>query len=176
MFVFSVKTSKTKLVAAACALALAATGAVCFFTRSEPVVKDSGISLLASNAQERAAFISQFGWEVSDDPTEVAEIIIPSEFDATYSDYNAVQLEQGLNLEPYKGLRAKRWTYDVLNYPGYEGRQGVVQINLLVYDGAVIGGDVCSLELGGFLQGFDFPEVRTTAQSAEQSSVPPAAN
>lgn len=169
MFVFSVKTSKAKLAAAACAVAVAVTGAVFFFTRSEPAVNNSGISLLASDAGERAAFISQFGWEVSDDPSEVAEIIIPSQFDDTYSDYNAVQIGQGLDLEPYKGLRAKRWTYDILNYTGYEGRQGVVQINLLVYDGMVIGGDVCSLELDGFLHGFARPE------PSAQSTVPPAA-
>lgn len=50
------------------------------------------------------------------------------------------------------------------NYPGYEGADGTVQANILVYEGAVIGGDVCSTELDGFMQGFDFP-TKTTAQS-----------
>jgi hypothetical protein len=61
----------------------------------------------------------------------------------------------------------KRWTYELKNYPGYESKPGVVQANLLIDHGVVIGGDVCSLELGGFLHGFDFPEhlapVTTTA-------------
>ena len=65
---------------------------------------------------------------------------------------------QGLDLEIYKGVRAKRWTYDVLNYPGLENMNGTVQVNLLIYEGRVIGGDVCSLEQGGFIHGFEIPE------------------
>ena len=67
-------------------------------------------------------------------------------------------------------MRAKRWTYDILNYPAYEGRSGVVQLNLLVYNGVVIGGDVCSLEKDGFIHGFDFPEEKVTETTAATTS------
>ena len=103
------------------------------------------------------AFLSQFGWDIEEDPVEVAEVIIPAEFDRGYEKYNEIQKAQNLDLTPYAGKRAKRWTYNIKNYPGYEGDSGTVQANILVYEGAVIGGDICSTELDGFMQGFDFP-------------------
>lgn len=155
MYIYSVKASKVKLVIFCAVLVIAAAAIALTLTKGEPASTDSGISHKAGSAAERLAFISQFGWEVSEDPKEVAEVIIPAEFDDIYTSYNEIQQEQELDLTPYKGLRAKRWTYEVLNYPGYEGKPGAVEINLLVYDGAVIGGDVCSLELNGFMHGFD---------------------
>ena len=44
---------------------------------------------------------------------------------------------QNLDLTPYAGKRAKRWTYNIKNYPGYEGDSGTVQANILVYEGDV---------------------------------------
>jgi hypothetical protein len=129
----------------------------------QETAKSAVIRLSASNAAERLAFLSQFGWEVSEDPIEVSEVIIPAEFDETYEKYNGVQKEQDMDLKPFAGSRVKRWTYEVLNYPGYENQPGVVQANLLVSDGKVVGGDVCSLELGGFLHGFDFPTDKVPA-------------
>lgn len=173
MFVYSVKSSKSKIVVLLCAVSLAVAALIFVLSRNgEPAVSNPGVNLKAESAAERVAFISQYGWEISEDPVEVAEVIIPAEFDEAYTQYNELQREQSFDLEPYKGLRAKRWTYEVLNFPGYEGRQGVIELNVLVYDGRVIGGDVCSLELGGFMQGFDFPEAQraTTTESAATES------
>ena len=161
VFVFSVKSSKLKIALTAFAAVLAAAAIVLLINRA---VKDNSISLKASNASERTAFLSQFGWEIEEDPVEVAEVIIPAEFDRGYEKYNEIQKAQNLDLTPYAGKRAKRWTYSIKNYPGYEGADGTVQANILVYEGAVIGGDVCSTELNGFMQGFDFP-TKTAAQS-----------
>ena len=46
------------------------------------------------------------------------------------------------------------WSYDILNYPGYENTEGIIRGNILVYEGTVIGGDICSNELGGFMHTF----------------------
>ncbi|MBR2893486.1 MAG: DUF4830 domain-containing protein, partial [Clostridia bacterium] len=46
------------------------------------------------------------------------------------------------------------WSYEIKNYPGYENTDGVIRGNILVYDGIVIGGDICSIELDGFMAGF----------------------
>lgn len=162
MFVFSVKSSKLKIALTAFAAVLAVAAVVILASREKPAVSDGTISLKASNAEERTAFLSQFGWEIDEDPAEVAEVLIPAEFDEVYEKYNAIQKEQELDLLPYAGKRAKRWTYNIKNYPGYEGRDGVVQANILVYEGAVIGGDVCSTELGGFMQGFYYPTKTVT--------------
>ena len=140
-------------------LVLFAAGAFWYFAHSgKPAANDGVISLKAGNAEERLAFISQFGWDVNEDPVAVEEVRIPEQFDEVYERYNAVQKGQDLDLSLYAGQRVKKWTYSVRNYPGYETQSGVVELNLLICDGCVIGGDVCSTEQGGFLHGFDRPE------------------
>lgn len=168
MFVYSVKTSKVKIVALLIAIA-AVVGAIAMTVTDgkEPVANDGAVNVKAENSAERAAFLSQYGWKISADPVEVSEVIIPEDFDAGYTEYAAMNKAQGFDLEPYKGMRAKRWTYEVLNYPNLENATGTVQANVLVYNGRVIGGDVCSLELGGFIHGFEIPEnnvPKTTSQ------------
>ena len=114
------------------------------------------MSIKASTHEERMAFISQYGWEVDEEPVEVQEVIIPSEFDDTYTAYNEIQKDQGFDLSVYAGMRAKRWTYIIKNYAGYENKD-CIRVNILVYDGLVIGGDVCSIELDGFMHTFQMP-------------------
>ena len=115
--------------------------------------KTGELSLKASTAEERIAFLSQYGWSVEEEPLEVKEIIIPAEFDDVYEKYNAIQKEQGFDLTAYCSKRVKKWTYKVTNYPNYEGSD-CIRATLLVFDGKVIGGDVCSVELDGFMHGF----------------------
>ena len=121
MFVYSVKTSKAKIAALVIAIiAIVIAIAMIMTGEKEPAANDSAVNYKAENSAERIAFISQFGWKISDDPVEISEVIIPEDFDAGYVEYAAMNKAQGLELEPYKGVRAKRWTYDVLNYPGLE--------------------------------------------------------
>lgn len=105
----------------------------------------------ASTNEERIKFLSSYGWETGTEALEIAEVIIPSEFDETYQRYNEIQKAQSLDLEKYKGKRVKRYTYEVTNYPGEIAN---IRANLLVYNGMIVGGDVCSVELGGFMHGF----------------------
>ena len=158
MFVYSVKTSKMKIAVLLAAVVIVAAGVVFVALRGEqPALNDGAISLKAGDAQQRVAFLSQFGWKITEDPIEVAEVIIPAEFDEVYTKYNELQKTQNFDLLPYSSMRVKRWTYEVLNYPGYENRSGVVQANLLIYDGVVIGGDICSADVSGFIHGFEKP-------------------
>lgn len=165
MFVYSVKTSKSKIVALVVAIIAIIAAIVMVAGKAEsPAATDSSVNLKAENAEQRAAFLSQFGWKFSPDPVEVTEIIIPSDFSTGYTEYAEMNKAAGFDLEPYKGMRAKRWTYDILNYPGYENKTGYVQANILVFDGRVIGGDICSLEQGGFMHSFALPEAPETTQ------------
>lgn len=161
MFVYTFRSSRLKwlLLIALCALAV---GAFLYFGGSSPASQNGAIVLRAGNAAERLAFISQFGWDVAEDPVQVTEILIPAEFDEVYEKYNEIQKKQDLDLSLYAGKRVKKWTYAVRNYPGYEGRADVIELNLLICDGLVIGGDVCSTELNGFMHGFDAPETGVT--------------
>ncbi len=161
MFVLSIKSEKLKVVAAICLVLLfTVIGGIVYVSKTEakPVSNIGGIVMKASDADERADFFSQFGWEINEDPTEVKEVIIPEEFDETYEAYNEIQKAQGLDLEPYKGVRVKSWSYEIKNYPEYENSDGLIQGNILVYDGIVIGGDVCNTELNGFMHGFSIPD------------------
>ena len=168
MFYVSVKSSSLKTVALIAAVAIFATiGGVYAVKKSKsaPVASMNGIVYKAGTAEERLSFLSQFGWEVEEEPAEVKEVVIPEEFDDVYNQYNVIQKEQKLDLEKYKGARVKCWSYNVKNYPGYENSDGVIRANMLVLDGVVIGGDISSTELSGFMHTFDFPQDKTQEKS-----------
>lgn len=144
---------------------------------------DSGKSAMAEDApfrvdaatdQERVDFLAQFGWEIDPEPLEIRELVIPQEFNDVYRNYNEVQKAQGMDLIPYAGKQCRRFTYRVTNYPDHpEG----VHANLLVLDGKVIGGDICSVDLDGFLSSFDgrtqleSPAAGTESSASEQPPV-----
>lgn len=104
--------------------------------------------------EDRVNFLSQFGWTVNSEPIESAEVTIPSEFDKVFAGYNEIQKAQGLDLGKYKKKDMMRYTYEVTNYPNHDGR---VFANVLVYRNKVVGGDICSAELDGFIHGFATP-------------------
>lgn len=160
MFVCSFKSSLIKKVFAGL-LAASAVAAAAILVCTEPqkpaeaaVKSGSELNYKAADNSERLAFISQFGWEVPEEPLEVREVIIPEDFDEAYEKYNDIQLAQGLDLSKYCGKRVKRWTYVINNYPDMPENDGTVRVNMLVYKDSVIGGDVCSIKLDGFMHGF----------------------
>lgn len=156
MFVISMKSEKLKkylIIAVACVLTTIG-GIISVSSESTPTANIGGVNMRASTAEERIAFFSQFGYEISEDPLEVKEVVIPTEFDETYENYNTIQKSQGLDLGKYKGKRVKMWSYAIKNYPGYENADGTIRGNILIYNGVVIGGDISNIELDGFMEGF----------------------
>lgn len=124
--------------------------------KNDFAVSPSGkYNLCVKNNENRVQFLSQFGWEVQTEPIEVSEISIPAKFNDTYENYNNIQKEQGLDLSKYKNRTCIKYTYQVLNY---KNAPGGIRANLLVLDNKVIGGDICSVELNGFMHGFTSPE------------------
>lgn len=159
MFVRSVKMSTIKLVSIA-ALAIIATIALIIFIPSEssaetaatPVGETKEIRFdKIKTESDRTAFLSQFGYTVKDTPIECVEVKIPKEFDKVFAAYNELQKAEGLDLSRYRGKTVMRYTYEVTNYPSYDGD---VLASLLVYKNKVIGGDVCSKDPSGFAHGF----------------------
>lgn len=108
-----------------------------------------------SDDAARVAYLESFGWTVDPEPVSVEELIIPKEFDETYTDYLMLQEQQGFDLTRYRGKRIKRYCYTITNYPS--GETGV-QAGLLVYQERIIGGDVLSSQLDGFIHGLAMPE------------------
>ncbi len=153
MFVYSVKSNHIKSFLLLAFVVVTAISLFILSNETTETVDKQSISYSAATHEERMSFVSQFGWEVSEEPVEIKEVIIPEEFDDTYVAYNEIQKSQGLDLTEYAGKRAKRWTYIIKNYEGYEDSE-CIHINLLVHDNKVIGGDVCSVELSGFMHSF----------------------
>ena len=108
----------------------------------------------AATDQERVAYLESLGWEADPAPTETLTFSLPQPLSEAYEEYNQLQLEAGFDLTPYQGMTVDRSCFTVLNYPNQE--DGVL-VHLLCREGELIGGDLCSVRLDGFLTGLIFP-------------------
>lgn len=116
----------------------------CFLVTAD---KQEGITF---DEAARVDYITSFGWMVEGN-CRMEEVDIPWSFNDVYTEYNKLQKEQGFDLSAYRGKTAKQYTYRVLNHPS-EGEN--IYLHLLVLDEKVIGGDISSTELNGFIQPF----------------------
>ncbi len=82
-------------------------------------------------------------------PLRSQQVVIPSQFDQTYEQYNELQKECGFDLEPYQGKTLSLYTYRATNYPGQQD----VMIDLLIDKDRAAGGAVYSAALDGFMHG-----------------------
>ena len=111
----------------------------------------SDMRMLGSESK-RQAFLKEMGWEVPERYEEVRTVLIPEEWDGVYEDYNDMQKQQGFDLTAFKGMQVQVYTYRVLNYPGHENEDCIL-CHLMLSDSKLIGGDVCSTAIDGFMQG-----------------------
>ena len=146
MFVKTIKLKKTaKILAYVLCILIAALCVVFVFNR---LFAPKGISL--GTTQEQIEFLEGLGWETSPEPIDCRSVIIPQEWSDVYTQYNELQLQQGFDLDKYRGEYAEIYTYEIYNYG--DSRQNIVA-NLIICAGKLIAGDVCCTELGGFMQG-----------------------
>lgn len=148
MFVFTLKWNKKTVLL----IIIAAAIILCSLIVS---IGNSGNNSSAAAAkvktnEDRVKFLESIGWEVDLNPIQENNIIIPKEFSDVYKTYNRLQLDQGYDLSKYCGLEATVYTYNITNYSGYIGD---VVADLYVLNYEVIGGDVHSLALDGFMHG-----------------------
>lgn len=158
MFVYSMRASTVKLVGVICValtvlitlIAFVPTYGIAGSTDADAEVTYSYDKI--KTVSDAAAFLSQFGWKVDPTPTEIKAVTIPGEFDKVFAAYNELQKAQGLNLSKYKSREVTRYTFRITNYEGYDG---TVLANVLVYRNRVVGGDICSADASGFVHGFE---------------------
>ena len=158
MFIYSVRAGTLKFVGVICVALVAMITLIAFVPNINSGVVDTGATSQTvqyekiKSAEDVAGFLSQFGWEVKAEPIEVKEVVIPSEFDRIFTNYNEIQKQQGLDLSKYRRKTATRYTMEVTNYGDYDGK---VYANVIVYHNRVIGGDICSADVSGFMHGFE---------------------
>lgn len=152
MFVVHVRWRRLALLGAAIAAVLALTLLLsgCLHGKAQPAE-----AVPAATAEERAAYLAGFGWQIAPEPVETLHLQLPEDLSAEWRDYLKLQQSQGLPFGDYAGCEAERYTYNILNYPGVE--RGV-QANIFVAGGIVIAGDVVSTGEQSFQQGLAFPE------------------
>ncbi len=111
------------------------------------------------STDDAAGFLGQFGWVVDAGSAESVTVTIPEEFDKVFAGYNEMQKAQGLDLSKYKKKELTRYTFKVTNYGNRDGKPYTLPVyaNVLVYRNRVVGGDICSADVKGFIHGFEKP-------------------
>ena len=151
MFIWSARVRPKRLLCCLLALALALGGLRIWANGESKAVQAPALETKNVKTEEnRLDFLSRCGWVVAEEPLAVEELVIPKEFDESYAGYLELQVGQGFDLTKFTGCRVKRYVYEILNYPS--GETGV-QVGILIYKNQVIGGEVLSARLDGFIHG-----------------------
>lgn len=93
-----------------------------------------------STNQKRVAYITALGITLQNDEYSKKDTVIPLEFGNVYNKYNTMQKQSGFDLSGYKGKNVTIYTYNCDTYK---------VVNLIVYKGRLIGGDICDLQIDG---------------------------
>ena len=99
-------------------------------------------------ASDPGAYLAELGWTVEGEPSR-DQVALPERFDGPYQDYLRLQREAGFDLEPLAGSVVTRYTFTLTNYP--TGEAGVLA-DVMVLDGRIVGGDIRSPALDGFME------------------------
>lgn len=98
--------------------------------------------------------LSTFGWETSGLISQ-EQVTLPDSFGPTYESFLSLQEEAGFHLSPYAGKTVTRYTYGIQNYPTGEDN---VYADLLVYNRKIVGGDIRTASLDGFMTSLVYPD------------------
>ena len=153
MLIFTTRFSKKKAALAVLVLALAAAALLLFLLR-RPAAEEPLPPQLLTN-EDRVAYLQSMGWEISPEPVETLQFLLPDHLAEPYLSYNELQNAQGFDLVPCCGKQLSRYTYTVNNYPG---RTEGVQLNLYVCEDRPVAGDVMCTGANGFQETLVYPE------------------
>lgn len=148
MFIWTLKFDSKKAVFVIIMAALILIGIIMLAGIDRDIGKNA-INEGGSTEEARAQYLSSMGWEVVSPAVSEENVVIPKEFSDVFNNYNALQLSQGFDLSKYAGKELKLYTYEVTNHESSD----TVFAELYIYKGKVVGGDVHSAALDGFMQG-----------------------
>jgi len=95
-----------------------------------------------ANASLCLNFIESLGYHPEIEPVEIADVSVPEGFGKVYENYQALQMEAGFDLTPYRGTHLTRYTFRLS-----DGEFTLA--NILVCDGKICGGDILNPSIGG---------------------------
>ncbi len=96
------------------------------------------------------SFLEARGWRTGDFTEEPLQL--PEAGDAAWNTYLVLQEENGFDLAACGGKTVLHLSCPILNHPDGEN----VYANLYWYEGHIVGGDIMSPALDGFMQGLEF--------------------
>lgn len=116
------------------------------FLASKPDSPYSGYSI--SDQIDVASFLFNLGWETDSKHITSQNSVLPVEFDSVFEEYNKLQIQQGCDLVNYAGKEIIVYTAPILNYGNTTEN---IFATILVHNRKIIGGDIHSANLNGFM-------------------------
>lgn len=110
------------------------------------VISENSENFVTDNSA-RVNFIKSLGVVPNEECIEEKEMVIPYNFNNVYSEYNLLQKSAGYDLTDYCGETATVYKYKISEFNASEN----VYVNLIICKGRVIGGDISSTEINGFM-------------------------
>ena len=104
----------------------------------------------SSTLEGRTAFLRRLGWEIDAGSEEHRIVRLPEVPGEVLERYNRMQKAQGYDLFRHLGERCEIYSYRLTNYPDC-GQ--TVMVTLYVQGRRIIGGDIHSTALDGFMHG-----------------------
>ena len=124
--------------------------AALFITLLTVLVMCRRSAICGETYSDRANYAKTLGYSIS----AVQNIVIPAVFGSVYENYNALQKQCGFDLSLYKGEDAVLYTYIITDYTDDSGNPlDNIRMNLIIISGRIVGGDICSAALDGFMTG-----------------------
>lgn len=153
MFVYSIKATTLRFLSVLLLSGIALAGVTVFASTASSEATGAVSETVSyeniKTESDRREFLSSFGYEVSTDAQSTVDFTLPKALDAVLLGYNEIQKEQGLDLGKYTGKKVTRYTYEIPEYEGYDGK---VYANIIVYRGRVIAADLTGVGEEGFVR------------------------
>ena len=151
MFICSVKATTLRFFGILLLSVSVLIGMSVFYATEEPVLSGTDVRYDGIYSEtDRRDFLSALGYRATGDAKSTVEYTLPATLDAVLLGYNEVQKEQGFDLSRYTGKKLTRYTYEIENYEGYDGK---VYANLITYRDRIVGADLTGTGVGeGFVK------------------------
>ncbi len=149
MFVCTLKFDRKKAAFIIVMAALVLIGIIMLVSIDRGDTSKEQLSAKAGSEEKRVEYLASLGWQVETPAISEEDVLIPKSFSDVFEKYNELQLSQGFDLSRYAGKEVKLYTYKVTNHESKD----TVYAELYVYKNEVIGGDIHSSALDGFMCG-----------------------